>query len=143
VTYERSPGSPRLILVRWYTVAAVAALVLLAAGALIVIVGPRTVFRDVTTIGWPHQFSVEQWQQHPDERYYMAFDLAGSSTLRGKTEIEVRQMLGAPSFTLSGRWTWNVAYPHGPGDGLVVFLQNGKVAAWDVLTDGETSPSHH
>ena len=123
-----------------------AALVVIAAVVLGVVAQghPSNVTLAATTIGWPRHFTVADWRRHPDERYYMAFDLAKSGLLRGKSKAEVLAMLGKPASGYgSDLLVWPVSYPFGPDvDALVVWTRNGVVSGWSTSRDTEMGPEY-
>jgi hypothetical protein len=129
-------------------VALAAFLVVIVMLAVVSYLGPRQVLMTGVTLTWPRRFSQEQWREHPKERYLMAFDLDQRGLLRGKTEQQVRQLLGDPSGVYSGSpegdllLAWNVAYPHGPRDSLTVNFHNGVVEAWGIGGDPLWAPQH-
>ena len=93
------------------TISLIAVVVVAAAVLGVVAQGhPSNVILAVTTIGWPRHFTVADWRRHPDERYYMAFDLAKSGLLRGKSKADVLAMLGKPPGG-SDDLVWPVSYP--------------------------------
>ena len=106
--------------------------------------GPRDAVLAVTTVGWPRHFAVADWRAHPDKRYYMAFDLANSDLLRGKTKAQVLAMLGEPTEGSDDIMIWPVSYPGGPEvDALSVWITNGSVSGWSTSVDSEAGPLYH
>lgn len=119
---------------------AVVLIILCGAGAYALGLFSAGTVNEIQTFAWPHRFSREAWLQHPEQRYHMALDVAGSGSLNGKSVAWLRATLGEPSESriahASGELLWDVPSPQRPDDQLVVDLEMGVVSMAAVTAKG-------
>ena len=124
---------------RWFIGLAIAALVLVLAVVAVVLIHPAALYNEVQTLTWPRHFTPDAWQQHPDQRYRMALDLAKSGALAGKSGRWLRETLGSPvaagESDAGGVLVWPVPSPQRPDDVLIVQLRDGVAVHWGVTSD--------
>jgi hypothetical protein len=127
---ERRAGRGRV----WLLVLAALAVVAVCLAAA-VFFHPSLHARD-ETLSWSRHFSPEAWQAHPQQRDFMALDLAlDSEQLRGKARPWLYRTLGQPDGGgpgPEGVMFWNAPSPQRPDDHLFVQLHRGMVVDWGV-----------
>jgi hypothetical protein len=94
----------------------------------------------ILTLTWPHEFSPQDWRDHPDQRHHMAIDLAESGLLAGKSEQWLRANLGDPvEESGAGKQRalhWDAPSPKRPDDQLIVNVRGGLAVEWLVKPKG-------